>query len=166
MTERTSTCACGKVRIRVQGTPIVCSICYCDDCQTGARQLEALGADGSFHDAFGGSPYMVYRDDRIEYVEGRALLQGVKIGDAAPTTRFITTCCRSPMYLKYAPGWWTSLYLNRFGEDAAPVQVRSQIQHALPGLALPQDVPAYRSFPPALFLRLLGARIGMMFGRR
>ena len=166
MTERNATCACGKVCIKALGRPIICSICYCDDCQAGARQLEALGANGEFHDAFGGTPYMVYRDDWIACVEGRKFLQGVKLRDDAPTTRFIATCCQSPMYLKYAPGWWTSLYRNRFGDDAAPIAFRSQIQYALLGATLPQDVPVYRSFPLALFAPLLKARMGTLFKTR
>jgi hypothetical protein len=125
--------------------------------------MEEMGADASFHDAFGGTPYMTYRDDWIVCLEGRELLQGVKIRDDAPTTRFIATCCRSPMYLKYARGWWMSMYRSRFGDAATPIVLRSQTQHAVAGHALPDDVPAYRNFPPALFLRLLKARIGMMF---
>jgi hypothetical protein len=164
MNEQNSTCVCGKVRFAAQGRPIVCSICYCDDCQAGARQLKSLGANTAFQDAFGGAPYMTYRDDWVRCVHGDELLQGVKLSDDAPTTRFITTCCQSPMYLKYAPGWWTSMYRDRFGEDAAPIQFRSQTQHAQS--ALPQDVPTYRSFPRALFVRLLKARMGMFFKTR
>ena len=164
MTERTSTCVCGKVRFVARGRPIVCAICYCDDCQAGARQLEALGACTAFRDTFGGAPYMTYRDDTVRCVQGEELLQGMKLREDAPTTRFIATCCQSPMYLKYAPGWWVSMYRDRFGGDAAPVQFRSQTQHAL--TALPQDVPSYRKFPPALFLRLLKARVGMLLGTR
>jgi hypothetical protein len=166
VTDRTSKCICGNVRFKARGRPILCAVCYCDDCQTGARLLEEQGANGAFHDAFGGTPYVTYRDDWIECVEGRDLLRGLKIRDGAPTTRFLTTCCHTPMYLKHGPGWWTSMYRNRFGNDAVPIQLRSQTQHAASGAALPSDVPVYRKFPPALILGLLKARIGILFGTR
>jgi hypothetical protein len=148
------------VRFEALGSPIVCAVCYCDDCQAGARQLEALGARTAFKDTLGGAPYMTFRDDAVRCVQGEELLHGVKLRDDAPTTRFIATCCQSPMYLKYAPGWWVSMYRDRFGDDAAPVQFRSQTQHAQ--AALPRDIPTYRNFPPALLLRLLKARLGML----
>jgi len=107
---------------------------------------------------------MTYRDDAVRCVQGGELLHGVKLRDDAPTTRFIANCCQSPMYLKYAPGWWVSMYRDRFGDDAVPIQFRSQTQHA--PSAVPQDVPVYRNFPPALFLRVLRARLGMLFKTR
>ena len=165
MIERTVACDCGKVQVRARGAPITSCICYCDDCQAGGRQLESLGAAGTFRDAFGGSPYLVYRNDRIACVAGTGLLQGVKLREDAPTTRFIATCCKTPMFLKYGPGWWTSAYRARFGDSAPPVEFRSQVQFAPAGADLPRDVPVYRSFPLRLFARLSTARIGMLFGR-
>ena len=35
-------CACGNVAVEAIGTPITSVICYCDDCQEGARQIESL----------------------------------------------------------------------------------------------------------------------------
>ena len=42
----TASCACGCAELAATGAPIVCSVCYCRDCQQGARQIEALGASG------------------------------------------------------------------------------------------------------------------------
>ncbi len=159
--ERTSSCACGRVRFRATGKPIVSAVCYCADCQIGGRQLEEAGARKDFRDEWGGTGYLSYRDDHVTCLEGASLLQGFKISDQAPTTRFIATCCRSPMYLKFGPGWWTSLYLVRFGAAAPPLEMRNQTRHVSNQGALPRDLPIFRSFPLRLFARLSGARLGM-----
>jgi hypothetical protein len=159
--ERIASCACGKVRFQAVGRPIVASVCYCDDCQAGGRQLEAMGAAPTFHDEWRGSPYATYRDLGLTCLEGREFLQGVKLRADAPTTRFIATCCKSPVYLKYAPGWWTTVYRVRFS-DPPPLEFRSSTQYAPPGSVLPNDVPVYRSFPPKLFARLFVAGIAQL----
>src|SRR5690242_11904268 len=122
--ERIAACACGKVRISAVGRPIITAVCYCEDCQTSVSQLEAQGARDDFHDAWNGSPYATYRDDRLNTLEGASLLEGFKLSADATTTRYITTCCKSAMYLKYGPGWWTSVYRVRLGDAAPPIEVR------------------------------------------
>lgn len=161
--ERLSQCDCGQVQVKARGAPILSCVCYCDDCQAGGRLLEQQGAH-RFRDEWGGTPLLVYRDDRIERVKGGELLRGVTLHDSAPTTRFIATCCNSAMYLKYRPGWWTSMYTARFKGDVPKLQMRSQTQHAPKAAELPRDAPIYKSFPAALFLRLLKARLAMVFG--
>src|SRR5690348_13662259 len=127
--ERFAQCTCGMVEIRAVGAPIISCVCYCDDCQAGGRQLEALGAR-DFRDAWGGTPLLVYRDDRIACVKGEELLRGSQLQASSPTTRFIATCCKSAMYLKYGRGWWTSLYRARFSGDVPANEMRSQTKHA------------------------------------
>ncbi len=39
---RIARCACGSVGIEASGTPITSVVCYCDSCQEGYRQIEAL----------------------------------------------------------------------------------------------------------------------------
>jgi hypothetical protein len=162
--ERIASCACGKVRLKATGTPIVNAVCYCADCQAGGRQLEAAGARADFRDAWGGTGYATYRNDRFECLEGAALIQGFKLRDDADTTRFMSTCCESGLYLKYGPGWWTSLFRVRLGAAAPPLQMRNNIRAVPDPAGLPRDVPIYRSFPLSLFYRLLRARIGMWLG--
>lgn len=154
-------CTCGQVRLELAGPPILCGVCYCDDCQAAAGKLEADGASGEFHDAWGGTPYVTVRDDRLVVAQGADRLTGVKLRDGAPTTRFIATCCNCPVYLKYRPGWWASVYRARLGPDAPPNEMRSQTRYARETDHLPHDVPAYRGIPLRLFARLLGARMAM-----
>jgi hypothetical protein len=35
-------CSCGSVELECIGAPITSVVCYCDDCQEGSRQIEAL----------------------------------------------------------------------------------------------------------------------------
>lgn len=163
--ERVASCECGRVRLRVSGAPIITAVCYCDDCQAGARKLEEAGAHTGFRDPWGGTPYATYRDDRLALVEGAALLSGVKLGEGAPTTRFVATCCGTAIYLKHAPGWWTSVYRARFGDDAPPIELRNQVRFLPDRSVLPKDLPVWRSFAPVLIARLLRARLAMWLRR-
>jgi hypothetical protein len=163
--ERIASCACGKVRVKAMGRPIITAVCYCDDCQAGVRQLEAAGARDDFHDAWDGSPYATYRNDRLHTLEGAELLEGFKLKDDAPTTRYIATCCKSAMYLKFGPGWWTSVYRVRLGEAAPPIEVRSKVGRAKNPNAIPKDVPHASGFAPGLIARLMKARVAMWLGR-
>jgi hypothetical protein len=160
--ERIASCNCGRVRIRALGRPIVSAACYCADCQAGGRLLEEAGAPNDFRDAWGGTAYLVYRDDRLDGPDGA--VQGFRIREGAPTTRFIASCCKSAMYLKYGPGWWTSFYRVRFGDTAPPLEMRNNVGHVQGLAALPSDVPAYPGFPPRLFGKLLLARLGKLIG--
>ncbi len=162
--ERIATCACGNVQFKATGEPILSAVCYCDNCQAGAQAIEALPNAPAVRDAFGGSPYLTYREDRWACIRGENLLRGLKLSETAPTTRYVATCCNSGMYLKYGPGWWVSVYRVRFA-DPPPLQMRTQTKFVAPGVILPQDVPIYRSFPVALFARLSAARVAMWFGR-
>jgi len=161
--ERVASCACGKVRISAKGRPIISSVCYCEDCQAGVRQLEAAGARSDFHDAWGGSGYATYRNDRLNTIEGASLLEGFKLSENAPTTRYVTTCCKSAMYLRYGPGWWTSVYRVRLGDAAPPIEMRTKASRAKDRAAIPKDVPHMNGFPMGLFARLLRARMAMLF---
>ncbi|HXC55871.1 MAG TPA: hypothetical protein VNU97_11300 [Rhizomicrobium sp.] len=159
-TGRMASCDCGKVRFKAMGKPIVSAVCYCTDCQAGGRQIEAAGARRDFRDAWQGTGYLTYRDDRLECLAGASLLRGFKLREGSGTTRFMTTCCKSAIYLKFAPGRWTSMYRVRFGDAAPPLEMRNNVQHAQDPATLPDDVPAYRGFPLKLLWRLLRASIG------
>lgn len=162
---RTASCACGKVRIRATGKPLASAVCYCGDCQAGGRQLEAAGAVADFRDAWGGSPYMTYRNDRFEILAGEELLESHKLKPDAPTTRYVATCCHSAVLLRFGPGWWSSLYRVRFGDHAAPLEFRTQTANIPDASVLPRDVPVYRSFGPKLFARLIASGLGTFFAR-
>jgi hypothetical protein len=163
---RYSSCACGRVHCQAIGTPIVRLVCYCDDCQEGARQIEALPNAVSFRDADGGTPFVTYREDRFRCSSGEELLVGHKIKESAPTRRMVASCCNSAMFLKYAPGFWVSAYRARLeGEDLQPLEMRIQIEHRRADTDLPRDVPCYRGFPMRLYAKFISARVSMLLGR-
>ena len=165
MDVRTAACVCGKVQFKALGSPAVNSVCHCDDCQAGAREIEALPHASPILDEFGGTPFTVYRDDRFSCVQGAELLQGFKLGEQAPTTRYVASCCNSAMYLKYGPGWWKSVYRGRFVDALPPLVMRYQIEHLPAGVERPTDLPMYKGFPFRLLAKLIRARIAMTFAR-
>ena len=162
---RTSSCACGRVQCQAVGAPILSAVCYCDDCQAGGRQIEALPKATPVLDADGGTPYLSYRDDRFSCTSGADLLVGYKIRETAPTQRFVASCCNSGMYLKFEPGHWVSAYRIRFEGDLPPIEMRTQTKYRLADTEIPHDAPSYRKYPLKLFRKLLGSRIAMVFGR-
>ena len=93
----TARCRCGGVEIEAIGAPIVSTVCYCADCQTGSRQIEALPTAGDVRDADGGTAYILFRKDRLKCSKGAALLKGYKIKAGSVTNRLVATCCNSAM---------------------------------------------------------------------
>lgn len=164
--ERRASCVCGRVRLRLVGPPILSAACCCSDCQAAGRLIEARAGAAPIRDEFGGTPYLIYRDDRFACVAGAEALEGVRLSEGAPTTRYVATCCNSGMYLKHAPGWWTSVYRTRVLDDPPPLKMRNKVASLPPGVRLPRDIPAYRGFPPQLLARLLSARWAMWLTSR
>jgi len=163
---RRSSCACGRVRCEGSGRPLVSLVCYCDDCQEGARAIEALPNSARFRDADGGTPLLTYRDDRFRCSSGEDLLVGYKLRESAPTRRMVASCCNSAMFMKFAPGFWVSAYRARIeGDDLPPLDTRIQIEHRRADTELPRDAPCYRGFPMRLFAKVISARVAMLLGR-
>lgn len=160
---RTANCSCGRVRCEGLDAPILSTVCYCSDCQAGGHLIEALPGATGVLDPDGGTSYLTYRDDRFACVEGAELLVGYKLKDNAPTQRFVASCCNTGMFLKFAPGHWTSSYRRRFQGPLPPIEMRTKVAKRQSDLPLPPDVPAYDSFPLRLFGRLLAARVAMLF---
>jgi hypothetical protein len=158
-------CGCGGVELNVTGTPILGAACYCADCQEGARRIEALEAAPRFRDAHGGTPYLLFRKDRVRTTRGGELLQSHRLGAESPTRRVVAGCCNTAMYLDFTKGHWLSLYRARFGDDAPPLHMRIFTKEKAGEGALPDDLPNYPAFPLGFIARLMRARLAMMFGR-
>lgn len=160
---RSARCICGRVSCEAQGTPILSAVCYCDDCREAGVRLEALPGAPACRTSDGGAHYMTYRDDRFRIVSGAELLHALPAPDDAKTQRMIASCCNSAMFLKFAPGHWTSSFALRYGKDALPVEMRTQVRFRRSDDPLPGDAPAYQGFGARLFVRLIVARIAMAF---
>src|ERR671916_2066438 len=94
-------CSCRSVELEAVGTPITSVVCYCESCQQGSRQIEALPNGRPVCDPDGGTPYVLYRKDRVEYLKGSPLLRGYKLREESSTKRVVATCCDSPMFLNF-----------------------------------------------------------------
>ncbi|HEY4296407.1 MAG TPA: DUF6151 family protein [Paraburkholderia sp.] len=163
MTTTHMSCACGKVECEAIATPILTVVCYCDDCQRGSRQIDALPHAAPVLGADGGTAYVLYRKDRFKCTKGRELLRDLRLKEKSPTRRVVAECCNSAMYLDFEKGHWICAYRARFQEIAPPIQMHIQTRFKPHPDRTSIDVPAYRTFPPRFFVKLLSARIAMFF---
>lgn len=155
-------CACGSVEIKATDTPIACAVCYCDDCQAGARHMEALPGAPRVLDAAGGSAYVVYRKDRVCCIKGAALLEPYKIRATSATNRVVASCCNSAMLLNF-DDWkhWVDIYRARIRGPAPPVQMYMCTRFASAVTDGPPDVPQFQGYPIRLLAKLIKARLAM-----
>ena len=165
--ERVVSCACGEVRVAVGGAPIVVAACYCDDCQAGAAQIEALPGARVIKDADGGTWSALYRKDRYRVLQGADRLKRMKLRAKSATNRVVATCCNSAMLVDFDSGpHWVTLYRPGFERPLPELEMRLQTRFAPEPEALPHDgVPAYRMFPLRFIGKLLASRAAMLFGR-
>ena len=162
----TARCACGSIEIEAAGAPIVSVVCYCDDCQEGSRQIEALPNAPSVRDPDGGTAYVLYRKDRIRYAKGEPLLKSHRIKKKTDTNRMVATCCNSAMVMRFDDSkHWVPVYRARLQGDVLPLEMRICTKFAPDSGKVPRDVPNYPGFSVRFIGKLLRARIAMMFGR-
>jgi hypothetical protein len=114
------------VKFEAAGNAIMSVVCYCDDCQEGARKIEMLPDALPVHDSDGGTAYILYRKDRFSCVKGDQLLKDVRIRENSPTRRVVASCCNSAMFLDFKKGHWLSVYRARFPDNTPPVEMRIQ----------------------------------------
>ena len=162
----TAACSCGTVELEVIGVPITSVVCYCDDCQEGSRQLQALPNARPVQDPDGGTAYILYRKDRVKCSKGALHLKSHKIREDSATNRVIATCCNSAMILNFDDGkHWVDVYRSRFKGDLPPLQMRICTKFKPANSAVPSDVPGYSTYPFKFLARLLASRIAMLFHR-
>jgi hypothetical protein len=165
-TTATVNCACGQVSVKAIGTPITCVVCYCDDCQEGARQIQSLPNAISVQDPDGGTGYLVYRKDRVTCLKGTSLLRHHKIRKSSATNRVIATCCNSAMFLNFDDGkHWVDLYRSRCQGDVLPAQMRICTKFKSEGPTIPTDVRQYARYPISFLMKLVLAKAAMMLHR-
>lgn len=155
-------CTCGSVELEVIGAPITSAVCYCDTCQEGSRQLEALPDAAPFRDADGGTAYVLYRTDRVRYARGAHLLESLKLLDSAATLRVYAICCNSAIMKFNDARHWVSVYRARFRGDVPPLQFRICTKFRVGDGTSPGDVPSSAMYPFGLLLKLMMAKIAMM----
>jgi hypothetical protein len=161
-----SRCSCGKVQMEAYGLPIVSCVCYCDDCQAGGRQIEALPHAPRVLDPDGGTALVLYRKDRIAWTKGAELLRHDKIAAKSATNRIVATCCNTGMVMSFDDSrHWVSTFRNRFQDDVLPAEMRVRTKFKSDAVTLPGDLPNYPGGPPILMWKLVKAWIPMLVGR-
>jgi hypothetical protein len=159
-------CACGQVELEATGAPITVLVCYCDDCQAGARRIESLPGAGAVIAPDGGTTLALWRKDRVRCLRGESLLQGVRIRDRTKTERLVATCCNSAMLVRFDDTRpWVSVFRNRVqGEKPSP-EMRIMTKFRPKGTDLPDDLPSYSTYPLRLPAKLVGALLARLLGR-
>ena len=161
----TAGCKCGGVELEVTGALILCAACHCADCYAGSRQIEALPNACPILDRFGGTPYVLYRKDRIRYSKGAQLVKGFKVEVDSPS-RIVATCCNSAMLMDLPnPMHWVPVYRARFQGEVPALEMRINAKFKATDIDVPSDVPSYSSFPLKFVAKLLAAKVAMVFHR-
>lgn len=157
-------CGCGQVRLIVEDAPIISAECHCSSCREGAQRMAALPGAPGVTNAAGGTPYVLYRKDRVRFVAGVELLRAFRLKPEASTRRVIATCCNTPVFTEFQNGHWLSLYAGLWPDGTAPKpDLLTQTGSVPEGQALDANVPS-GGWPTAKFYgRLLGAWMGMGF---
>ena len=149
-------CQCGAVECIGQGAPILTTVCYCDDCQAAARQLEALPGAPPMMDADGGTALTLFRANRFAAARGGERLVSHKLRPESITSRMVANCCNSAMYLAFDKGpHWVSTIRNRLVGDVPPVKYRVMTRYRTSTLPFPDNAPTAKGFS----LRFLGSMI-------
>ena len=163
----TAACACGQVALQLNGKPIVCLACYCDDCQRGSRRIETLPHAQPVLDPDGGTAYVLYRKDRVECVQGAPLLQRHKLDERSATYRVVAHCCDSALYMGFDDArQWVPVYRARIDSGKAPpLQMRICTKFKPEGSRIPDDVNSHRGYPLGFLARLFAAWVPMLLQR-
>lgn len=115
-------CSCGNVEIEAFGIPIASAVCYCDSCQEGSRQIEALPNAVPILGPDGGTAYVLYRKDRLKYTKGAELLKGYQIDEKSNTSRVVATCCNSAMVMQFDDvRHWAPVFRGRLQGSIAAI---------------------------------------------
>jgi len=158
-------CACGTVELELTGKPVISLICHCDDCQAGSAMLEALPGAPRILDAGHGTPYVLYRNDRV-HTKGAELLEGHKLKPDSTTQRMVASCCNSAMLARLDPILhWTPVYRDRIIPPAPPPEMRIQTRFVPAGIAVPDDLPSVTGTPLTFVVRMVAAKLAMLLGR-
>lgn len=156
-------CRCKKVEFEIQGEPILVATCHCESCRKAAERLEEFSPPAITRNAEGGTEYALVRKDRVRWVRGYALLRAHRLTPDAGTQRVVTSCCHSPIFLEFKGGHWLSVYRQRLGPQAPPVELRTMVKDRPDGVDFADDIPSYKSHSPRFMWCLFKAWAAMGF---
>lgn len=158
-------CACGQVECHGAGPVIGTAVCYCDDCQAAARQIEALPDAAAVADPDGGTALSLFHRRRFAVVRGADHLAPHRLRDESPTYRMVATCCNSALYLGFDRGpFWVSTLRNRFVGELPPIEFRHMTRYRTSTLPYPDDAPRSSGFAPRFIARTIGVWLRSLVG--
>lgn len=165
MTQITSlACACRQLRLEVERAPIIRAECHCNSCRAAGARLEAAAAAPPVLEANGGTRFVLYRKDRVRFLEGAELLREFRLTSQAPTRRVVASCCNTPVFLEFENGHWLSLYSGLWPPGTLPPPDLRTMTSDLPnGAALASDIPSGKRQTALFYAKLLGAWVAMGF---
>ena len=159
-------CSCGRVEYEATGPAILSVVCYCDDCQEGARRIEALPDAPPVLEAAGGTSCVLYRKDRVRCSRGAELVTKLKLREKTATNRLVASCCNSALAMSFDDSkHWMPLFRTRLRGEVRPLDMRICTKFAPDPARIPRDVPTHESFAFGFIWKLLGARLAMLVGR-
>lgn len=159
-------CACGQVECQVTGAPFLSAVCYCDDCQNAARNIERAGQDPPVAEPDGGTALCLIRDDNFRIARGAELLQPYRLDPASATSRMVASCCNAAMFLTFADGrFWKSVMINRMVPPGLAIEMRLCTRFRTSNLPWPDAAPRHGKFPLSAFLKVGRQWLNMKMGR-
>lgn len=157
-------CACGQVQLEARSTPIISAECHCNSCRDAGARLQALPAARAFLEPNGGTRFVMYRKDRVRFVEGAAQLREFRLKSSATTRRAVAACCNTPVFLEFNNGHWLSLYSGLWPKGALPpLDIRTMTSDLPDASSLAGNVPSGTRHTLRFYAKLLGAWIAMGF---
>lgn len=164
MSTTSLSCRCGKVQLRLDDSPIITAECHCTSCRASAERIALLPGAPRITADNGGTPYVLYRKDRVQFQAGAALIRSFRLTPTSPTRRAVASCCNTPLFVEFHSGHWLSLYASLWPAATRPApQLRTQTDDAPAGTDLSGTIPAGRGPTLRFYARLLGAWIAMGF---
>lgn len=156
-------CACGKLRFETIGAPILCVVCHCASCLEAGRRFQERPSAPRVLNTEGGTEFAMFRKDRLRWLEGDSQLRSHRLTPSAGTRRVLAACCDSPIFLEFKGGHWLSVYRDRLGSAAPPIEMRVMTRDRVEGEALGGNVPSYSAHSPSFMWRLFSAWVAMGF---
>lgn len=158
------TCKCGKVRLALAGRRLLSTKCHCTSCRSASERLQALPGLEPMEEADGGTPFVLYRKDRVRFESGAPMLGEFRLTPQAPTRRVVALCCNTPVFLEFESGHWLSLYSHLWPEAERPrPDIRTMMEDQKEGRLLGEDIKYGWRQTWGFYGKLLGAWIAMGF---
>lgn len=158
------TCRCGKVHLTVTAEPVTVAECHCESCRKSSAMFTGLPGARPVAERSGGTHYVLYRKDRVEFTAGAENFVGYRHTAKSPTRRVIAGCCNTPLFLEFQNGHWLSIYAGLWPEVIRPkAEMRTMVADMPEGQALPADMPNYKAQSFGFFWKLLTAWAAMGF---